>query len=52
MSPGVEKARVVLDTQSEGENGREFTREATGTHCKEGGGCGVETERDYGGMWL
>lgn len=36
MSPGVERARVgVLDVLSEGENGREFTREATGIHCKE-----------------
>lgn len=29
-------ARVgVLDVRSEGENGREFTSEATGIHCKE-----------------
>lgn len=39
MSPGVERARRgVLDVPSEGENGREFTREATGTHCKQRGG--------------
>lgn len=32
-------ARVgVLDVQSEGENGREFTSEATGIHCKRGRG--------------
>lgn len=47
----MERARVgVLDVLSEGENGREFTREATGIHCKEKEWG--ETERDYEGMWL
>lgn len=36
MSPGVERARVgVLGVPSEGENGREFSREAMRIHCKE-----------------
>lgn len=46
----MERARAgVLDVPSEGENGREFTGEATGIRWKEREG---ETERDYGGMEL
>lgn len=36
----------MLDVPSEGGKGREFTREATGIHCKGRGGGGDEKEHE------